>query len=250
MSSFSQAEDLWIKALNSLNADDLQELVPSNQQNLDKGEKRKILIHLLDKVEQKKQEWKVNRWRYERNGRNVVIIDVWSKITTWITSVIAIIDVAVQYDPAHAALPWAGIRLVLQVRKVNLIFLGSRLRPYQVAVNDSQTQGAVAEGLEVVSLLLVRYELVEQIYIPKASKSKALLVNAISKLYVSILEYLAKAAGYYSQSIAKRLVKSVAEGGIKVREVLSKISKAEKDVESIRSDIDSECKSSENPIYN
>jgi hypothetical protein len=29
-------------------------------------------------------------------------------------------DVAVQYDPAHAALPWAGIRFLLQVCKIVL----------------------------------------------------------------------------------------------------------------------------------
>jgi hypothetical protein len=86
------------------------------QQALNKQEKRNILVHLLEKAEQKKQEWKANRWSYERNGKKVVILDVWAKVTKWINSVISIVDVAVQYDPAHAALPWAGIRLVLQVR--------------------------------------------------------------------------------------------------------------------------------------
>lgn len=111
-----------------------------------------------------------------------------------------------------------------------------------MAVNDNQTQGAIAEGLEVLSVILMRYEMVEQIYLRKASKAKDLLVNAITKLYVLILEYLAKAIKYYSQSTAKRLVKSVTDGGTKVRQCLSKISAAEMDVDSLRRDIDLECK--------
>lgn len=29
-------------------------------------------------------------------------------------------DVAVQYDPSHAALPWVGVRMVLQVSRQGL----------------------------------------------------------------------------------------------------------------------------------
>jgi hypothetical protein len=37
------------------------------------------------------------------------------KIITWIDKFIRIGDCAVQYDPIHAALPWAGVRALLQV---------------------------------------------------------------------------------------------------------------------------------------
>jgi hypothetical protein len=100
----------------------------------------------------------------------------------------------------------------------------------------------MAEGLEVISAILMRYDLVEQIYLSKASKAKDFLISAILKLYVAILEYLAKAIKYYSQGVAKRLVKSIMDGGAQVRECLGKISTADKNVESMRHDIDSECK--------
>jgi hypothetical protein len=45
----------------------------------------------------------------------VIVIDVWNKVTKWITSMISIVDTVVQYDPVHAALPWAGVKLILQV---------------------------------------------------------------------------------------------------------------------------------------
>jgi len=93
----------------------LQEFASLKQKPLNKKEKRNILVHLLEEAEQKKKEWKDNRWKYVRDGKTIVILDVWSKISKWVASVISIVDCAVQYDPAHAALPWAGIRLVLQV---------------------------------------------------------------------------------------------------------------------------------------
>jgi hypothetical protein len=56
------------------------------------------------------------RKKYEnRKGDKVILRDVFDKILTWIDKFRAIGDIAVQYDPAHAALPWAGIRFFLQV---------------------------------------------------------------------------------------------------------------------------------------
>ena len=37
------------------------------------------------------------------------------KILEWVEKFKQIGDIAVQYDPVHAALPWAGIRFLLQV---------------------------------------------------------------------------------------------------------------------------------------
>ena len=45
----------------------------------------------------------------------MIIRDVFDKIVRWIDVFKQVGDIAVQYDPAHAALPWAAIRLVLQV---------------------------------------------------------------------------------------------------------------------------------------
>jgi hypothetical protein len=47
----------------------------------------------------------------------VIFRDILAKIIKWIDLFKQIGDVAVQYDPAHAALPWAGVRFILQVGK-------------------------------------------------------------------------------------------------------------------------------------
>jgi hypothetical protein len=56
------------------------------------------------------------RWRYIRKtGETVILRDLFDKVIKWIDLFKQVGDVAVQYDPAHAALPWAGVRFVLQV---------------------------------------------------------------------------------------------------------------------------------------
>jgi hypothetical protein len=42
--------------------------------------------------------------------------DVFEKLVRWIDLFKQIGDIAVQYDPTHASLPWAGVRLILQVQ--------------------------------------------------------------------------------------------------------------------------------------
>ena len=45
----------------------------------------------------------------------VVIKEKLDKIAVWVRRFIAVGDAAVQYDPGHAAIPWAVFRLVRQV---------------------------------------------------------------------------------------------------------------------------------------
>ena len=47
--------------------------------------------------------------------RELDLRHVLDSIVSWVKKFIAIGDIAVQYDPAHAALPWAALRFVLQV---------------------------------------------------------------------------------------------------------------------------------------
>ena len=49
------------------------------------------------------------------NGENFFVRDLLEKVSRWIKKFVEVGDNAVQYDPGHAALPWAALRLVLQV---------------------------------------------------------------------------------------------------------------------------------------
>jgi hypothetical protein len=139
---------------------------------------------VLEVARQKQKECQEKRWNYKNaKGQVIYLRDVFGKVVKWIDTFKQIGDTVSQYDPVHAALPWAGVRLLLQI-----------------AVNDSQTYGAMAEGVELVSDLITRYFVVEMFYLRKPSKTLAQLEKAILKLYSMVLIYLNKAIRYYEQS--------------------------------------------------
>lgn len=55
------------------------------------------------------------RMKFEFKGEQIVVRDLADKIITWMDKFKAVGDTVIQIDPMHAALPWAGVRLLLQV---------------------------------------------------------------------------------------------------------------------------------------
>lgn len=87
-----------------------------NNIDFDGSDKLDILSDLLQLTEESRQECIKKRWRYTRkNGETVIFVDLFRKIFKWIDLFKQVGDMAVQYDPVHAALPWAGVRFILQV---------------------------------------------------------------------------------------------------------------------------------------
>ncbi|KAG9727819.1 hypothetical protein KCU73_g12529, partial [Aureobasidium melanogenum] len=101
----------------------------------------------------------------------------------------AVVDAAVQYDPIHSALPWAGIRFFLQP-----------------STNDSKTFDAMIEGLEILSRVVARYSIFEALYLESTSPAQVQLKDGLVRLYAAVLSYLCKARKYYNRSITKRIV--------------------------------------------
>jgi hypothetical protein len=61
------------------------------------------------------------QWQFHWRGERVVLRDVAEKILVWVRKFKEIGDIAVQYDPGHAALPWATFRFVLEVRHTEVL---------------------------------------------------------------------------------------------------------------------------------
>jgi hypothetical protein len=71
---------------------------------------------LLNAVQEKQNEFAGKQWGFRRDSNNTIKVpDILAKITKWIERFIAVGDVAIQYDPGHAALPWAAVRFILKV---------------------------------------------------------------------------------------------------------------------------------------
>ena len=68
------------------------------------------------KAAQKKQKiCDDKRWTFTIRGRPVMLREEADKVIVWLNRFKAVGDIAVNADPIHAGLPWAGIRLLLEV---------------------------------------------------------------------------------------------------------------------------------------
>lgn len=112
------SRDLWQNALATLDGELKAKL------DFNKSSKHDIIKRTLKTAEEKKQQCLKKRWKFERDGKQIVIRDVLEKIIKWLDTFKAVGDVAVQYDPSHASLPWAGVRFLLQVDIIQALIYG------------------------------------------------------------------------------------------------------------------------------
>ncbi|KAL8800925.1 MAG: hypothetical protein Q9223_007165 [Gallowayella weberi] len=212
------ATRLWDEAVNSLNDEDKQAI------DFLRADKPTILADVLNAAEQKKELCMQKRWKYtKKNGDIVIIRDLFDKMIRWVHKFKEIGDIAVQYDPSHASLPWAGIRFFLQLSS-----------------NDVQIFGAMAEGLETVTSHIASCQLYEQLYLSRPSSAQTSLESLLLRLYSAILMYLAKARRYYDKSTIRRLGASVFETSDSVDACLAKVAAERNEVERCTHLMDSE----------
>ncbi|RBR10743.1 hypothetical protein FVER53590_30372 [Fusarium verticillioides] len=157
-SSDTNAQSLWDQAFNSLGADLKTSLGQAATH------KRDILAAALEAAENRKATSLRKRWKFKRsNGEVVIIRDVLEKIAKWIDSFKAVGDAAVQFDASNASLPWAAIRLLLQV-----------------TVNDVQQYGTMVQDIEVVSRIIARYKEFENLHLGRDQPAEAALETALT----------------------------------------------------------------------
>ncbi|KAK4139187.1 uncharacterized protein C8A04DRAFT_40914 [Dichotomopilus funicola] len=178
---------LWEAAFDTLSAEDKEVL------EFTRTDVRFQPSELMKVVEKKKQECLEKQWSFtNKAGKRVLVRDVLAKVVDWIEKFKQVGDVAVQYDPGHAAIPWAAVMMLLQV-----------------TVNDTQTFGTMAEGLERISSIVALYTHLEAKVLIRNSVLTSQLSTALVKLYGSALRFLANACRYYAQSTLKRTLKSI-----------------------------------------
>lgn len=192
----TDSSDLWAAALNTLSEEDRKSVA------FDGLPKLEVLSDLEQLVASTKESSIKKRWRFHRSGsgQTVILRDLFSKIAVWIDRFKEVGDIVVQFDPVHAALPWAGVRFLLQVRR-SPSFL-TQLKPGQAAVSDINIFAFVVEGAETVSRCISRFATFEQIYLKygnRPSRVIKVLEEALVKLYAAILIYLGRAKKYFEE---------------------------------------------------
>jgi hypothetical protein len=89
----------------------LRQFIPSTSRDIDSA-----VEQALAAAEGKQGQCLEKRWRVTFAGREFVLKEEADKVIRWLNRVKDVGDVIVNVDPVHAGLPWAGIRLLLEVR--------------------------------------------------------------------------------------------------------------------------------------
>jgi hypothetical protein len=108
--NYRPAGSLWDKAAEALGGEDKRNV------DFNREDKLAILRDVLEAVNEKKRTCLEKRWKYKKGNKEIIIRDQLEKVAEWVNKFKEVGDCAVQYDPAHASLPWAGVRFFLQVR--------------------------------------------------------------------------------------------------------------------------------------
>ncbi|KAK2744182.1 multiple ankyrin repeats single kh domain-containing protein [Colletotrichum kahawae] len=172
------AISLWDKAFDTLGSD-VKSVLSSTRSH-----RRDILQLVLEEAESKRDLAAKKRWKFTTpNNKTMIVRDVLEKITAWVQRFVATGDTVVQYDPGHAALPWAAVRFLLQI-----------------AVSEVQMFGALVDDLEHISRMMVRYRAFEKLYLDGSHPDiEEKLQETVNCLYAEILKHLSKAVSFFNE---------------------------------------------------
>ncbi|RMJ22393.1 hypothetical protein PHISP_06735 [Aspergillus sp. HF37] len=123
----------WQGAFDKLDPDLRAGLVAATDDRLD------VIGSVLDEAERLKKRCLQKRWKIHVRGKIIILRDVFDKIISWVNDFKAIGDIAMQFDPAAASLPWAGVRFLLLV-----------------AISDNQCFESTVHGLESVTCRMLK----------------------------------------------------------------------------------------------
>ena len=83
--------------------------------NCDNGSITSTIARVLVAANDQKRTCEAKRWKWRIRGHEVDLQAVADKTILWLERFKAVGDIAVNADPIHAGLPWAGLRLILEV---------------------------------------------------------------------------------------------------------------------------------------
>jgi hypothetical protein len=138
-----------------------------------------------------------NRREFTFFNETYSLTDIYSRTISWINKFKDIGDIAIQVDPAHAALPWAATRLVLH---------------FLVAYEGSISHAMVV--VEKTSRIVHRCSVYEGIYTEegngiKGTKSGKLVEDLLLQLYSLVLKILLHTCQFLRKETSGRLLEAV-----------------------------------------
>jgi hypothetical protein len=229
----TQVRDLWAEALKTLPKEDQAAFQAHSDSDLG------ILQHLCAIAEQKRDDCEKRGWNFKLNGRQIILRDLAQKIIVWIDKFKEVGDVVANFDPAHVALPWAGVRFLFQVPVEPVALTEMKLIPKKMTVAESQQMGALLIGVEKVTYLINRCKIYEILYLrdkrpweavadlepaetnpdlamknpdPAMKTPESAVANlesALVMLYAAMLRFLSTANQLYDKNVAARAIHGI-----------------------------------------
>ncbi|KAH8781592.1 hypothetical protein BGZ57DRAFT_887356 [Hyaloscypha finlandica] len=132
------------------------------------------------------------RWTFTFAGREVTLKDKADKVVHWLNRFKSVGDIVVNVDPMHAGLPWAGIRLLLEV-----------------AVSEANQMTSLLVGCETALYMANRLKAYTSFLqgLP-ATLSRTNFETHLTELYAHIFRFLVQALQIYETSTFERAFKA------------------------------------------
>ncbi|KAL2010057.1 hypothetical protein VTN00DRAFT_5864 [Thermoascus crustaceus] len=191
---------LWSEALERLSPEDQESLSACPKPS----SKLELLQSMLDITEKKQHEWDNQRWKLTVKGHEIVFAEQATEIVGWLDKFKTLGDIVVSYDPQHAALPWAGVRFLLDVSIERMMKLIVRCRIYEELYLDNEQ-------------------------IQPLDNAQEQLLNTLTTLYAAALRFLVKICRFFNKSMISRVAGAILNGS-EMRNFLNKIAPLEQQV--------------------
>lgn len=181
-------QDLWSKAIATLSDDDKASIelpVGDTSMLVDDVVDNMIVVATKWQEQCEKSGWKA----VNINGYKMYPSNTASKAIIWLNKFKEIGDIIVQYDPAHAALPWAAARFLLQAM-----------------IATEEEMAASLAIIERVTRIIHRCRVFEELYNRKTVHHTVIenLEAALIRLYTLVLQGLVKINKFLSKQLTAR----------------------------------------------
>jgi len=152
------------------------------------------------------------RWSWTYKGHKVYVHDQVDKVVELLDKFKSVGDVVANFDPIHVGLPWAGIRLILEVSSAgDLCPVTHALTVmHKVALSDSRQRAILVTGMELSFHISNRLNVYLGTY-TRASSSLASdnFRRSLVNLYAHILRFLGCAIRIQQKSAVSRTAQAL-----------------------------------------
>ena len=100
-------------AVDQISEEDKQQI------DIHNSDRRGLIQDVIKIVEEKRDLCVEKQWKFRTGSVSAPLRDPFGRIAAWINKFRDVGTIMMQYDPTHAAIPWAAIRFVLEVSRRN-----------------------------------------------------------------------------------------------------------------------------------